>query len=272
VVVHDAKMNENITLTHVIYGLYGASLVMGFTAIVAIVLNYIKREDVAGTFLESHFRWQIRTFWFGLCGIVVGVITSSHRRYLHPHRRGSSGSSTASPKAGLRLNEGKPMYDRPHAARAPRHDQTTAERARALPRHVYFDAKTVEQARTLCEQAAAKFGVVMGACTRSSSAAPALELPARVRFEAVRRAHPAGSTRTARARHPRARQHRSQSRGPYDLRVLARRAFRAQPLALQTKTTEHGTLEASGAHHRRRRHERHRRATALKLASQGADS
>src|SRR5436853_4576709 len=73
-VVADPKMKENITLTHVIYGLYGASLVMGFTSIVAIVLNYIKREDIAGTFLESHFRWQIRTFWFGLLWGVIGAV------------------------------------------------------------------------------------------------------------------------------------------------------------------------------------------------------
>jgi uncharacterized membrane protein len=46
------------------------------TAIVAIVINYVKNGDVAGTFLESHFRWQIRTFWFGLLWGVLGVIAS----------------------------------------------------------------------------------------------------------------------------------------------------------------------------------------------------
>jgi uncharacterized membrane protein len=43
---------------------------------VAIVINYVKNGDVAGTFLESHFRWQIRTFWFGLLWGVLGVIAS----------------------------------------------------------------------------------------------------------------------------------------------------------------------------------------------------
>ncbi|WP_353849997.1 hypothetical protein [Accumulibacter sp.] len=42
----------------------------------AIVINYVKNGDVAGTFLESHFRWQIRTFWFGLLWGVLGVIAS----------------------------------------------------------------------------------------------------------------------------------------------------------------------------------------------------
>ena len=42
--------------------------------IVAVIINYVKREDVTGTWLESHFRWQIRTFWFGLLWAVLGAI------------------------------------------------------------------------------------------------------------------------------------------------------------------------------------------------------
>ena len=63
------------TLTTIIYALYAASLFVGITAIIAIVMNYIKRDDVAGTFLESHFRWQIRTFWFGVLWSIIGAIT-----------------------------------------------------------------------------------------------------------------------------------------------------------------------------------------------------
>src|SRR3990172_9864657 len=62
-------------LTTIIYALYAASFLVGITAIAAIVMNYIKRDDVAGTFLGSHFRWQIRTFWFGLLWGVLGAIT-----------------------------------------------------------------------------------------------------------------------------------------------------------------------------------------------------
>jgi len=47
----------------------------GVPAIVAIVLAYVKRDDAVGTWLESHFRWQIRTFWFALLGGIVGAIT-----------------------------------------------------------------------------------------------------------------------------------------------------------------------------------------------------
>lgn len=63
------------TLTMIIYGLYGASCVVGVTALVAIIVNYIKRDEVANTIYDSHFRWQMRTFWFGLLWMVVGFIT-----------------------------------------------------------------------------------------------------------------------------------------------------------------------------------------------------
>jgi uncharacterized membrane protein len=43
----------------------GAFLI-GWPSLIAVILNYVKRGDVRGTWLESHFRWQIRTFWFGL--------------------------------------------------------------------------------------------------------------------------------------------------------------------------------------------------------------
>src|SRR5512139_2472994 len=64
------------SVTTLIYALYAASILVGITAIVAIVMNYIKKDDVAGTFLESHFRWQIRTFWFGLLWAVIGAMTA----------------------------------------------------------------------------------------------------------------------------------------------------------------------------------------------------
>jgi len=79
-----------VTWTQVIYALHALSLaigilgaasvvgafLIGWPSIVAVILNYVKRSDVRGTWLESHFRWQIRTFWFGalwvaLCGLFV---------------------------------------------------------------------------------------------------------------------------------------------------------------------------------------------------------
>jgi uncharacterized membrane protein len=79
-----------VKIAHVIYALHAFSLLTGiigaatvvgafltgWPSIIAVILNYVYRGDVRGTWLESHFRWQIRTFWFGLlwvalCGVFV---------------------------------------------------------------------------------------------------------------------------------------------------------------------------------------------------------
>jgi uncharacterized membrane protein len=57
------------------YALQALAFFVGVSAIVAIVLAYVKRDDARGTWLESHFRWQIRTFWFALLGGIVGGVT-----------------------------------------------------------------------------------------------------------------------------------------------------------------------------------------------------
>lgn len=72
---NDPKLDSLKTLTMVIYALYALSLFSGVTAIVAIVLNYIKLDESKGSWLESHFRWQIRTFWWGLLWFVIGAAT-----------------------------------------------------------------------------------------------------------------------------------------------------------------------------------------------------
>jgi uncharacterized membrane protein len=61
-------------ITLVIYVLQALSFAFGVTAIVGLVINYIKKDEVAGTYLESHFDWQIRTFWWGLLWAVIGFI------------------------------------------------------------------------------------------------------------------------------------------------------------------------------------------------------
>ena len=79
-----------VNWTILIYALHAFSLVTGilgtatvigafltgWPSIIAVILNYVKRGETTGTWLESHFRWQIRTFWYGvlwvgLCGVVV---------------------------------------------------------------------------------------------------------------------------------------------------------------------------------------------------------
>jgi uncharacterized membrane protein len=77
-----------IIWTHIIYGLHAFSLLtgiigaatvvgaflIGWPSIIAVILNYVKRSEARGTWLESHFRWQIRTFWYGLLWVTLCVI------------------------------------------------------------------------------------------------------------------------------------------------------------------------------------------------------
>ena len=71
-----ARLESLKQLTMVCYLLYAVSLFVGVTALVAIIINYVKREDAAGTLYESHFTWQIRTFWWGLLWVVLGMATT----------------------------------------------------------------------------------------------------------------------------------------------------------------------------------------------------
>lgn len=72
----EAQMRSLRNLAQAVYILYALSYFTGITAIVGIIIDYVKMDDAAGTWLESHFRWQIRTFWFGLLWTVVGIVTS----------------------------------------------------------------------------------------------------------------------------------------------------------------------------------------------------
>ncbi len=77
-----------ITLTHIIYALHAFSVLTGLTSaafvvtaflsgwpsIIAVIINYVKRDAVRGTFLDSHFSWQIRTFWWSLLWVVIAGV------------------------------------------------------------------------------------------------------------------------------------------------------------------------------------------------------
>ena len=97
-------------VTTLIYALYAASFLIGITSIVAIVMNYIKKEDVAGTFLESHFRWQIRTFWFGMLWGMLGAITFVLVIGWFVLVANGIWVIYRIAKGWLRLNDNKPMY------------------------------------------------------------------------------------------------------------------------------------------------------------------
>ena len=58
-----------------VYALQAAGFLFGITWIVAVIIDYVKRDDARGSWLESHFSWQVRTFWWGLLwGVIGGVL------------------------------------------------------------------------------------------------------------------------------------------------------------------------------------------------------
>lgn len=77
-----------VVLTHVLYamhafsaatGLLGTAFIItafltGWPSVVAVVINYVKRTAVGGTYLESHFRWQIRTFWYAVFWLLISLV------------------------------------------------------------------------------------------------------------------------------------------------------------------------------------------------------
>lgn len=63
---------KNVTL--VVYGLQALSFFFGGPALIGLIINYVKRDDARGTLYESHFNWQIRTFWWGLAWFALGCI------------------------------------------------------------------------------------------------------------------------------------------------------------------------------------------------------
>ena len=80
-----APRQNLVRLTHVMYALHAFSALMGiltpalivtsflsgWPSIIAVIINYIKRDEVRGTWLDSHFSWQLRTFWYALLWLVV---------------------------------------------------------------------------------------------------------------------------------------------------------------------------------------------------------
>jgi len=118
-----------VTVAHVVYALHALAIVIGIAgsatvvgsfigsapSIMAVILNYVKRSDARGTWTESHFRWQIRTFWYALLwflvgwalivtlvGALVGVPVLIALTIWLVYRIG---------RGWLRLNDRKPMYN-----------------------------------------------------------------------------------------------------------------------------------------------------------------
>ncbi len=72
----EAQMAELKKYTYAVYILQALSFVTLITPIIGKIINYIKDEDVRGSWLESHFTWQKAPFWYGLLWTVLGVLTT----------------------------------------------------------------------------------------------------------------------------------------------------------------------------------------------------
>ncbi len=110
IMTDEARTRSAKNVAIVVYALQALSFFFGMTYLAAVIVNYVRRSDVSGSWLESHFRWQIRTFWYSLLGWLVGVIL------LEVLVGWVIISATAVwvlyrvIKGWLYLNEGKPMY------------------------------------------------------------------------------------------------------------------------------------------------------------------
>ena len=77
-----------VTAAHIVYALHACAIVLGITgaptvigsfvgsmpSIAAVILNYVKRSDARDTWLATHYRWQIRTFWFALLWLIIALV------------------------------------------------------------------------------------------------------------------------------------------------------------------------------------------------------
>ena len=126
----DRQSGSLVTWTQVIYALHAFSLLTGilgaatvvgafltgWPSIIAVILNYIKRSEVRGTWLDSHFRWQIRTFWFGLLWIslcllfIIGTLGIGIIIAWLPILIVSVWFIYRVVRGWLALNDGRPMY------------------------------------------------------------------------------------------------------------------------------------------------------------------
>ena len=117
-----------VTYTHVIYALHALAVIIGLgtfhtivgsfvgglPSIIAVIMNYARRSATRGTYLESHFRWQIRTFWYALlwavvCGMFVLTIIGIPLAFLGLAVLGVWIAYRVI-RGWLALRDGRPMY------------------------------------------------------------------------------------------------------------------------------------------------------------------
>lgn len=84
----EEPVNSALVAAHIVYGLHSVAIVLGilgsatviggflgsFPSIIAVIISYLKRGSARGSWAASHYRWQIRTFWFALLWLLIAVL------------------------------------------------------------------------------------------------------------------------------------------------------------------------------------------------------
>lgn len=71
-----APLQSLRNLTLALYVLYAVGLFTGLPALIAIIINHVKVDETEGTIYRSHFRWQMRSFWWSLLWACIGWVTA----------------------------------------------------------------------------------------------------------------------------------------------------------------------------------------------------
>ncbi len=72
------QFQEKRDLSGFVWAVYALQLLTPFTGglsfLAAGIIAYLKHDESIGTVEESHFRWQIKTFWIGMVAAIIGVV------------------------------------------------------------------------------------------------------------------------------------------------------------------------------------------------------
>ena len=109
-VLPEAEEKKLRDLALLIYGLQAIGFLIGLTWIVGVVINYLKIDDVRNTWLETHFNWQLRTFWLGLAGMAVAWLLMVVKIGVLIGFAVTVWAIYRVAKGWLGLNDRKPMY------------------------------------------------------------------------------------------------------------------------------------------------------------------
>jgi uncharacterized membrane protein len=109
-VLPDAEEKKLRDLALLVYALQAIGFLVGLTWVVGVVINYVKIDDVRNTWLETHFNWQLRTFWLGLAGMGVAWLLMIVKIGVLIGFAVTVWAIYRVVKGWLALNDRKPMY------------------------------------------------------------------------------------------------------------------------------------------------------------------